>query len=56
MPQEDSLILMQKKRIEKDQIQQKLESFELERSKWWTAKLNVRVIPIGNENRIFHQS
>ena len=40
-------------RIEKDQIQHKLKSFGLERSKWWTAKLNVRVIPIGNGNGIF---
>ena len=42
-----------KKRIEKDQIQQKLQSFELVRSKWWTAKFNVSVIPIGNGNGIF---
>ena len=42
-----------KKRIEKDQKQQKLEGFGLERSKWWMAKLNVRVIPIGNGNGIF---
>ena len=42
-----------KNRIEKDQVQQKLQSFEFERLKCGTAKLNVSANAFGNGNAIF---